>query len=388
MKPRLLELLVCPIEKTRLELIEWESSPVTLSRKDIGRIERLGLNPVVFSKEITSGLLVNRTRKIFYPIHNGVPRMLVFPTGVARHFLQTHAKRIRQELPGYTLPEDMPMPGEEAVLRSFSNEWVNYDWDERTYWNLSSDVMYKTMRFLLDLAHRPVRDKLVLEVGIGIGGIANYMALKEECELVGMDLSYAVHPAYKYFGRNPFLHIIQGSAFKPSFRGDIFDLVYSHGVLHHTFSTKSAFDNICKLPRHGGRLYVWVYSHYDEERTLERRILMKMERIIRPVVWRLPNPLQTIALLPIIPLYLIHQNLLDDRGQPGMVKYKVREALHAARDRFTPRYVHRHTDAEVRSWFSEAGYTELQCVSQRERPKFVPIAYATATGVDGVRSRI
>ena len=171
MKPRLLELLVCPIEKTRLELIEWESSPVTLSRKDIGRIERLGLNPVVFSKEITSGLLVNRTRKIFYPIHNGVPRMLVFPTGVARHFLQTHAKRIRQELPGYTLPEDMPMPGEEAVLRSFSNEWVNYDWDERTYWNLSSDVMYKTMRFLLDLAHRPVRDKLVLEVGIGIGGI-------------------------------------------------------------------------------------------------------------------------------------------------------------------------------------------------------------------------
>ena len=115
---------------------------------------------------------------------------------------------------------------------------------------------------------------------------------------------------------------------------------------------------------------------------------MKMERIIRPVVWRLPNPLQTIALLPIIPLYLIHQNLLDDRGQPGMVKYKVREALHAARDRFTPRYVHRHTDAEVRSWFSEAGYTELQCVSQRERPKFVPIAYATATGVDGVRSRI
>jgi uncharacterized protein YbaR (Trm112 family) len=385
MKPRLLDLLVCPIEKTRLELIEWESFPVTLSRENIARIERLGLSPIAFSKEITSGLLMNHARKIFYPIHDGVPRMLGFASGVMRHFTEKHADRIARELPGFTLPQELPMPGDEAVLRSFSSEWVNYDWDGGSYWNLSPDVMYKTMSFLLDLGKRPIKDKLVLEVGIGIGGIADYMAGTEECELVGMDLSYAVDPAYKHFNKNPFLHIVQGSAFTPQFQDNTFDLVYSHGVLHHTFSTKRAFDQICRLPKHGGRLYIWVYSPYDEERTLERRMLMKLETLIRPVVCRLPNKLQTVALLPIVPLYLVRQNLFLDRREVGFIKYGLREALHAARDRFTPRYIHRHSEEEVRRWFSDAGYIELQSLNKRERPNFVPISFSVATGVDGIR---
>jgi uncharacterized protein YbaR (Trm112 family)/SAM-dependent methyltransferase len=291
MKPRLLDLLVCPIQKTPLEMLAWESTPIKLSAGEISRIERLGVDPALFSAEITTGVLLNRSRKIFYPIHRGIPRMLVFPTAITRYFIEAHRQRIACDIPGFELPREMAMPGEEAVLRTFSNEWINYDWDDESYWGLSPDVMYKTMNFLLDLVRRPVKDKLVLEVGIGIGGIADYMASKEECEIVGMDLSYSVDPAYAHFGRNSFLHIVQGSAFTPPFRENSFDLVYSIGVLHHTFSTKNAFDSICKLPKHFGRLYVWVYSHYDEERTLERRLLMKLERLIRPVVWRLPNSL-------------------------------------------------------------------------------------------------
>jgi uncharacterized protein YbaR (Trm112 family)/2-polyprenyl-3-methyl-5-hydroxy-6-metoxy-1,4-benzoquinol methylase len=385
MKPRLLDLLVCPIDKTCLELVSWEALSVELSAEQINRIERLGLDPELFSTEVVTGLLLNRTKRIFYPIHQGIPRMLVFPTGVARHFTEEHAERLTRELPGFTLAQDHPMPGEETVLRTFSTEWVNYDWDEGSYWNLSPNVMYKSMNFMLDLGRRPVRDKLVLEVGIGIGGIADYMAGAEQCELVGIDLSYAVDPAYKHFGRNIFLHMVQASAFAPPFKENVFDLVYSWGVLHHTFSTKAAFDRICKLPKIGGRLYIWVYSAYDEQRTLNRRLLMLMEKVIRPFCWHLPAKLQTIVLLPIIPLYLIHQNFYITRRGSGYVRYGWREALHAARDRFTPRYVHRHTEDQVCAWFKEAGYDNLRCASEYARPEFVPISFVTASAVDGVR---
>jgi uncharacterized protein YbaR (Trm112 family)/SAM-dependent methyltransferase len=385
MKLRLLDLLVCPIDKTPLELVKWEVVSIQLSKENADRAKRLGLDPASCSTEIVTGVLLNRARRVFYPIYKGIPRMLVFPTSVSRDFAKQHASRIASELPGFALPTEEPMPGEETVLRTFSGEWVNYDWDEGTYWSQHPDAMYDTMKFLLDLERKPVKDRLVLEVGIGIGGIADYMARKQECELVGVDLSYAVDPAYKHFGSNPFFHIVQSSAFKPPFPNSTFDFVYSHGVIHHTFSTKTAFEGISNLPKPGGRLYIWVYSHHDEERTLERRVLMKMERLLRPLIWRLPNRSQTVALLPILPLYLIRQNLLRHDANAGYIKYGLREALHAARDRFTPRYIHRHTDEEVCAWFAEAGYKDLQCVSQREHPPSVPIPYVMATAVDGTR---
>jgi uncharacterized protein YbaR (Trm112 family)/SAM-dependent methyltransferase len=386
MKLRLLDLLVCPVDRTPLELIAWESSTVKLSADAIDRVKRLGLNPELFTTEVVTGVLINRSRKVFYPIHQGIPRMLVFPTGVARHFAEKYATRIASELPGFTLQQEESMPGEETVLRTFSSEWVNYDWDEESYWNLSPEAIYSTMSSLLDLRHKPIRNKLVLEVGIGIGGIADYMARQEEAEVVGVDLSYAVDPAYRHFGGNPFFHIVQASAFAPPFRQNSFDLVYSHGVLHHTFSTRTAFQRICMLPKRGGRLYVWVYSPRDEERTLERRMLMKMERLIRPVMWRLQGKSQTLALLPIVPLYLVRQNLFRDRHKPGYIRYRLREALHAARDRFTPRYVHRHTEEEVSAWFLEAGYSQLRCISKGKHPQFVPASFVMATGIDGTRN--
>jgi SAM-dependent methyltransferase/uncharacterized protein YbaR (Trm112 family) len=385
MKLRALDLLVCPLDNTQLELAEWETSSLELSAEQLARVERLGLDPSLFCKETVTGALLNRARKIFYPIYQGIPRLLTFRTRVTDLFTKQYAERISRELPGFTPPYEMAMPGEQTVIRTFSSEWVNYDWNKQHYWQLSADDMYKCMRCMLDIARKPVKDKVVLEVGIGIGGIADYMAHKEECELMGIDLSYAVDPAYRHFGRNPFLHIVQASAFAPPFRESTFDFVYSQGVLHHTFSTKCAFERICKLPKPGGRLYVWVYSPSDEKRTLMRRIIMLMESTIRPLCWRLPERLQSLALLPIVPLYLVHQNLFVKRRNNGFVKYGWREAVHAARDRFTPRYIYRHTEEEVCGWFHEAGYTQIQSASKRALPDFLPVSFVHNTAVDGTR---
>ena len=95
MKPRALDLLVCPADKTSLELVKWEVSPVKLSTGQISRAERLGLDPALFTEEIVTGVLLNRSRKIFYPIHQGIPRLLVFKTGLVTEFAKKYAERIR-----------------------------------------------------------------------------------------------------------------------------------------------------------------------------------------------------------------------------------------------------------------------------------------------------
>jgi hypothetical protein len=112
---------------------------------------------------------------------------------------------------------------------------------------------------------------------------------------------------------------------------------------------------------------------------------MLAERVLRPALWRLPTALQTAALLPIVPLYLLNQNVLGGSRQPGNVRYGFNEALHAARDRFTPRYVHRHDNAEVGGWLRLLGYDDVRYVTDRPLPDFLPPSFAHCTGVDGVR---
>ncbi|HYC33204.1 MAG TPA: methyltransferase domain-containing protein [Gemmatimonadales bacterium] len=385
MRQRVAQLLVCPLDRTPLELVAWEVERVPLAPADRAKAEALGIAPETLETDVRSGVLVNRGRRVAYPIYRGVPRMLTFPTGVAGEFTRELGERLRRELPGVSLPAERPMPGEEDVLRTFSREWLDYEWDGRSYWNMTPEHTYRCMDFMLDLADRPARGGRVLEVGIGVGGIADHVARSQECELVGVDLSYAVDAARRHFGRNPFLHVVQASAFALPFADASFDLVYSHGVLHHTFDTRTAVERVSRLPRRGGRLYVWVYSREDEERTPVRRTLMLMERVLRPVLWRLPTGVQTAALLPIVPLYLLNQNLLGGSRQPGNVRYGVNEALHAARDRFTPRYVHRHGNDEVGGWFRLLGYEDVRYVTDRVLPPYLPPSFAHCTGVDGVR---
>ena len=384
MRPRLNELLVCPIDRQPLELRVWESDTIPLSAKQKETANNLGIDPASVECDVHTGVLLNPRLKVFYPILGDVPRMLAFPVAVQQHFLQEIGDRLRRECEGYRSPDAEATPGEPDVLRTFSSEWVNYDWKEDAYWSGTADEIYKMMDFVLDLDGHPGSGKKVLEVGIGIGGIANHIAEAHGCEMVGIDLSYAVDPAQRYFGRrNPFFHVVQASLFRPPFRDEAFDFVYSQGVLHHTYSTRKAVESIARLPRKGGRLYVWVYSWRDEQRTWIRRRLMQLERLLRPVLWRMPERLQAVALTPLVPLYMLYHSQL--RPESG-VHYGWREAIHAARDRFTPRFVHRHSEDEVMGWFRELGYTGVRAGSQRNMPDYVPIAISACTAIDGIRS--
>lgn len=386
MRPRVADLVSCPLDRTPLELVEWEAEPAALSAEQQAELARRGLAAERFDRHVKTGLLVNRARRTFYPIAQGVPRLLVFPTAAVRAFVEQHRDRLARELPGFAPPAEPGQPGEGEVLRTFSTEWLNYEWDGRAYWGQPAEVTFQTMRWALDLDHKELAGRIALEVGIGIGGIADYVTRSTGCELVGIDLSYAVDAAQRTFGANPFLHVVQASAFAPPFREGSFDFVYSQGVLHHTFSTRLAFESIARLPRPGGRLYVWVYSPYDERRTAVRRVLMACETVLRPVCSRLPDRLQTMALAPWAPLYMLNQ-WLQARREPGQAAaYGWREAIHAARDRFTPRFVYRHTDEEVRSWFSGAGFHDLVSLAERPAPGFVPTALVACTGVEGTRA--
>lgn len=379
--------LRCPICRNSLVLEAATETAVPISADSARLAEERGLAGPEFNKYIEMGLLCCGGCRSAFPIFRGLPILLPYRTPAHEEFNRRFSPANRTSLDGYRFPSSKPAAGEELVLRSFSHEWLNYDYDG-VIWELSYDDHER--RFLAEVGCDPGRaaadgpTQTFLEVGCGIG-ITTYLAHKNfKVDAVGLDLSDAALRAATHYKSNPFLHFVQASAFAPPFADGFFDLMYSRGVLHHTFSTRDAFRAVARLCRSGGHLYLWVYGTGSITASPLRRVLYLSEVVLRRILSHQPAGVATIALSPIALAYMGF-NAFRHAQTPEIQRLSYARALHAARDRFTPRYAHRHEESEVARWFEDAGFKDIQVVDWRSMPRADHEDYRRNIGVRAIR---
>ena len=105
------------------------------------------------------------------------------------------------------------------------------------------------------------RDKDVLEIGLGIGGDATRWA-KHAKSFTGVDLTREAVKTTKIHFQREGLHgnIIQGNAEKLQLPDNTFDIVYSHGVLHHTPNMTVALKEVNRVLKDDWKLILMLYS--------------------------------------------------------------------------------------------------------------------------------
>jgi SAM-dependent methyltransferase/uncharacterized protein YbaR (Trm112 family) len=298
-----------------------------------------------------------------FPIASGVPILLTYPTALSRKTFNEWPDQFRRELTdaGFSLPSDTPPKGEEFVAASFSTEWSDYDYGA-TLWTAPLKDRVETFRAECGLRDGDLVGKEFCEIGCGLGILTNEAASGLGATAWGVDLSSAVFRAANQFKNNPHLHFVQASVFRLPFATDTFDFLYSHGVLHHTWSTHEAVKHAASVLKRDGTIYVWLYGHADVRISVVRQIAYAVEEVVRPVIARMPSPLATAVLLPSIPFYQL-ASAAGQRSGTHATRYTAQQALHAARDRFTPLYAHRHEVDEVAGWLTEMGFEGVQRVS-------------------------
>ena len=323
---------------------------------------------------IETGVLTCATCRCFYPIHRGVPILLHYRTAMAQAAYEGWPAALRGQLSeaGVGFPLAEPPEGEKFVAASFSTEWESYDYGP-TLWTASTADRLQAFRGECGLQLGDLAGKRFCEIGCGLGILTNEAASSLGAEAWGMDLSTSVFRAAAQFRENPRLHFVQASIFAAPFRPRQFDFVYSHGVLHHTWSTKEAVRHAAQLVSSGGSLYVWLYGYEDVRVSLPRRLAFALEEKTRPVIARLPPKVATAVLWPLVPMYQVASLLGRLSGTHGAT-YSAQQAIHSARDRFTPLYAHRHEFDEVAGWYQEIGLQEPHKVEGRE----VPASWALA----------
>jgi len=359
MKQRLLEILACPSCKGGLQLFIIENGDT-----DDGHVvlNRSG-------QEVISGVMQCKCG-IIYPIIEGVPRFLEggiinFPS-----FIERHRERLNKLL-GYKdqliRSVDVQNFDDYANIRdSFSKEWGLFDYAADKTWGWTLDERIKV--FLGDVNMNPeeVADKQLLDAGCGNGTLT--AALSDlGLQVVGIDLNDGLGRAY--YNRTKFstkakenVQYIQGNLLKSPLKTEVFDLVYSSGVIHHTPSSKSAFDNLVNLTRRGGRLYIWVYG----KRALPVRIFFKFGRYLKNII-SLRSLVNLCRMLS--PFYKVAAETLNFFHIVRFRKRTTKEITLDLFDAFAPRFNHWHTETEVRLWFEEHGYTNIN-VSGRQKHGF------------------
>jgi uncharacterized protein YbaR (Trm112 family)/protein-L-isoaspartate O-methyltransferase len=297
MKPRLLELLVCPACKGDLALRTDSTS----------------------GAEIETGALACAPCQAVYPIVRGIPRFVA----------------------------------QDAYAESFGDEWHRF----RTVQLDSANGTTESERGFgskTGLRAEDVRGRLVLDAGVGAGRYAEVMA-RWGAEVVGVDLTRAVDAAAQNLRTWPSAHLVQADIFALPFRDETFDVAYSIGVLHHTPDTAAAFKRVAAMVKKGGQLAVYVYHAGGLMRYVSDTLRVVTTRLPRPVVYYgslVAVPLHYVHHLPVVGR--VSQILL-----PTIDHQHWRWRWLDTFDWYTPRYQWKHRYPEVLRWFREAGFTDL-----------------------------
>jgi SAM-dependent methyltransferase len=354
---KLLENLCCPLCQSALILKPFIEEAINSvpDKTEIGVEEKSVIQ--ASQRRIKEGVLLCHECKVYYPIFSYVPVMLPFATNFHRRFAQDNAQQL-QNFTDYEIPYDSPHPGEKSVQETFTDQWHTVVDSELSFTYTQEELKLLNQKVWLHWIDDVREDvNTVLNVGCGMGRESVALQDVTASEIYAIDLNFALFKGAELRKENHNLHFVIASLFKIPFKPSSFDLVYSQGVIHHTYSTYEALKSIASHVRKQGYIFIWVYG-LDDHLVLKgavgliTRILYAVENVVRPLISSSPAFLRNI-LFSILTLIFYPLDLLRVRN---ITTWKLKNTNHGLRDWLSPKYAFRHSYNEVFEWFEELGF--------------------------------
>jgi arsenite methyltransferase len=287
---------------------------------------------------------------------------------------------IRRGIPRFVLFDDA---GQQQTSESFGYKWGQrraFDSDSTREWARSWLLTRYGFASAVEMRSHLARAGRVLDAGCGSGYSAVLWlepgwSTGTGAEWFGVDVSEAVDVARETLRGVEGTHFIQADILQLPFRDETFGAGLSEGVLHHTPSTERAFASVAGTVQVGGELLVYVYRKKGPIREFS-------DDFIRDLISPLP-PAE--ALEQVQPLTELARALAATNATvvvPQDVPYLGIEAGEYPLQRFVywhllkafwndafsfdgnnlvnfdwyhPRYAHRHTEHELRTWCERYG---------------------------------
>ena len=270
MKKKLLDYIVCPECNKDLKL--------KILKKD---------------KEVLSGVL-NCENNHYFPVIKGIPRMLnqelqkkiIYP----KH--KPFFLKYKKHFPKVTKKNLKNTDNKSKTAEIFGYEWKNFPELHKIYEEQFEE-------WTSPIKKEFFKDKFILDAGCGTGRHIYYSKKYGAKEIIGVDLSQAVEVAYEN-NKDKNVHIVQADIYNLPFKQNIFDFIYSIGVLHHLPNPKKGFKNLIQYLKKQGRIAIWVYG---QPTALLKYII---DPLRKNIISKLPGPIiKAIAFINTLLVYAI-----------------------------------------------------------------------------------
>ena len=139
-----------------------------------------------------------------------------------------------------------------ATASSFGWEWQHFTQEDERY-------AEQLLGWLDPVKPEFFKNKVVLDGGCGKGRHTQLAAAWGARDVIGIDLSDAVEPAFVATRGRENTHIVQGDICRLPLK-PVFDYAFSLGVLDHLSDPTIGFKSLAFRIKPGGSLSVWVYG--------------------------------------------------------------------------------------------------------------------------------
>ena len=247
---------------------------------------------------------------------------------------------------------------DDAYTRSFSYEWNRFRKTQLDSYTGRTDT-HDRLQASLNFPIEHLKGKLVLDVGCGMGRFAEVVA-GYGAEYVGMDYSFAVDAAHANAGHLPGVHFVQADLFQLPFADEVFDLIMSLGVLHHTPDPRRAFAGLPRVLKAGGQLTITVYDAgnkvYVANSRFWRRFTTRLPRPVLHVLSYAAGPLYYAWTLPVVG-WLLRSIAFISLERDW--RWRVLDTF----DWYSPQHQSWHTHHEVFGWFKDGGFERIEVLA-------------------------
>lgn len=213
--------------------------------------------------------------------------------------------------------------------------------------------------------HQIRPDTIGLDIGCGVGYDMELLS-KEilNIKIIGIDISSGIKHALERVKLYPNINVVEGRIESLPFKNEIFDFVYSMGVIHHASSPNIALKELFRVLKSNGTFIIFLNKDYSDKPFLKRQ-LYKLVEFTRIFTTKIPTKLLLIlCFIASFPIFLIIElfELFKIKQIPLGNIVSFSNIVFSLLDRLGVPYSFKYSKKQLEEWFQNFSLKEYKII--------------------------